>query len=85
MQPVCLEQVSGDDYTVREGEVGSHVFFLWQGRMRVTHGKRTLRYTVEGSYFGDMAVFITARHLVSFQAHESSSVRPIIRPETIFF
>ena len=61
--------VSTQDYAVREGQVGGHIFFLWHGKMQVVHHERTLRYVVEGSYFGDMAVFILGRHIVSFQAH----------------
>jgi CRP-like cAMP-binding protein len=62
---------SPQEYIVREGEVGSHLFFLWHGRMQVVYRTRTLRYMVAGSYFGDMAAFILSRHIVSYQAQDT--------------
>eukprot|EP01051_Picozoa_sp_SAG22_P002791 SAG22_NODE_128_length_18787_cov_19.577108_11_plen_761_part_00 len=67
-------QVSAKDYIVRNGEVGDHLYFLWEGKMQVVHRERTLRYMVEGSYFGDMAVFILGRHIISFQAHSRCEI-----------
>lgn len=55
---------------VREGEVGTNIFFLFNGKVASTHRERTVKYMVPGSYFGDVAVLLTERHLVSFRAHK---------------
>ena len=61
--------VLGGELVVREGEVGMNLFFLFNGKIESVYRERKLKYMVPGSYFGDVAVLLTERHLVSFRAH----------------
>ena len=57
------------ELVVREGEVGTNIFFLFNGKVASIYRERTVKYMVPGSYFGDVAVLLTERHLMSFRAH----------------
>eukprot|EP01048_Picozoa_sp_COSAG05_P016047 COSAG05_NODE_2016_length_3693_cov_2.028659_1_plen_1040_part_00 len=65
---VPLHVLSGE-LLAREGELGSHMFFLWNGKIECVYRTQILHYMVQGSYFGDVAVLLLKRHVVSFRAH----------------
>eukprot|EP01048_Picozoa_sp_COSAG05_P009401 COSAG05_NODE_769_length_7449_cov_7.225034_1_plen_928_part_00 len=65
---VPLHVLSGE-LLAREGELGSHLFFLWNGKIECVYRTQILHYMVQGSYFGDVAVLLLKRHVVSFRAH----------------
>ena len=68
-----LVKVDKDDYVVTEGERGTDLFFVLGGEVHCEYEtddgrKHTLMKYSPGHYFGDVAMFILEKNIVSFKA-----------------
>jgi len=80
---VPLHVLEGE-LVVREGEVGTNIFFLFHGKIASVYRERTVKYMVPGSYFGDVAVLLTERHLMSFLAHGTCDLYILSKPDLAY-
>jgi len=64
------------DYIVRKGEVGDEMYFLTEGRVAiVASNKRTVfKRLYNGSYFGDIALFMDSKRICHVRAETCCSV-----------
>lgn len=70
---MTLIKVDKDDYVVTEGERGTDLFFVLAGTVHCEYEtddgrKHTLMKYSAGQYFGDVAMFILEKNIVSYKA-----------------